>query len=127
MLDLTAGYLLGESWELGSKLRILSGQAYTPFDLERSALTYPVTGRGVRDWDRVGAERSDVYARLDVRAEKTFFFERWDAVVYLDLQNVLNRKNVTGYRYTQDPAFPDNLRPVEGVGLLPTFGFSIEF
>jgi hypothetical protein len=112
---------------LGSKLRLLSGQAYTPFDPERSALTYPVTGRGVPDWDRVGAERSDVYARLDVRVEKTFFFQRWDAVVYLDLQNILNRKNVTGYRYTEDPAYPDNRRPVDGVGLLPTFGFSIEF
>ena len=127
MVDLTAGYRLGSSWELGSKLRVLSAQAYTPFDTERSEMTYPVTGRGVRDWDRVGTERAEVYARWDVRIEKTFFLTNWDAVLYLDIQNITNRKNVTGYRYTQDPDFPSNERPIEGVGLLPTFGFSIEF
>ncbi len=47
--------------------------------------------------------------------------------MYLDLQNVLNRENVVGYGYTEDPAFPDRIRPVGGSGFLPTFGFSIEF
>jgi hypothetical protein len=32
-----------------------------------------------------------------------------------------------GFDYTEDPAFPDRIRPVDGIGFLPTFGFSVEF
>jgi hypothetical protein len=126
-LDLTGGYRLGEAWEIGSKLRVLSGVADTPWDLEASDLTYPLTGRGVRDWGRAGSLRSPPYVRLDLRVEREWFLGGWDAVVYLDFQNVLNRANPVGFTYTQDPAYPDRLRPVEGVSLLPTFGFSVEF
>jgi hypothetical protein len=126
-LDLTAGYRIGESWEIGSKLRVLSGLAYTPWDLEASGLTYPLTGRGVRDWGRAGKERSDAYTRLDLRIEREWFFEGWDAIVYLDFQNILNRPNTVGLAYTQDPKYPDNLRPLESAAFLPTFGFSVEF
>lgn len=106
---------------------MLSGLAYTPWDMEASEETYPLTGRGVRDWGRIGEERSPAYARLDVRAEREWFFGGGNAIVYVDLQNVLNRPNTVGYSYTQDPAYPDRLRPVDGVGFLPTFGFSVEF
>lgn len=126
-LDLTGGYRIGEEWEIGAKLRVLSGLAFTPWDMEASELTYPLTGRGVRDWRRAGEERSPAYARLDVRAEREWFFGGWNAVVYLDLQNVLNRANTVGYSYTQNPAYPDRLRPIDSVSFLPTFGFSVEF
>jgi hypothetical protein len=126
-LDLTGGYRIGDTWEIGSKLRMLSGVAYTPWDLAASDLTYPLTGRGVRDWSRAGSERAPGYVRLDLRIEREWFFESWDAVVYLDFQNLLARENTVGFSYTQDPAFPDRLRPIDSVGLLPTFGFSVEF
>ncbi len=126
-LDLTGGYRIGDAWEIGSKLRVLSGVAYTPWDLTASDLTYPLTGRGVRDWSRAGSERAPAYARLDFRVEREWFFQGWDAVVYLDIQNLLNRENTVGFSYTQDPAFTDRLRPIDSVGLLPTFGFSVEF
>ena len=75
----------------------------------------------------MGEERSPGYARLDLRIEREWFFEAWDAVVYLDIQNLLGRENSLGLSYTEDPAYPDRLRPIDGIGLLPTFGFSIEF
>lgn len=126
-VDLTAGYRLGSAWELGVKLRALSGLATTPYDVAASAEQYPITGRGVQDWSRVGEVRTPAYARLDLRAERRFSFPGWNGVLYLDLQNVLNRANVVGFTYTEDPAFPDRIRPIDGAGLLPTFGFSIEF
>jgi hypothetical protein len=126
-LDLTGGYRIGDVWEIGSKLRVLSGVAYTPWDLEASELTYPLTGRGVKDWSRAGSQRSPAYVRLDLRVEREWFFGGWNAVVYLDLQNLLNRPNTVGFSYTEDPDYPDRLRPIDGVSLLPTFGFSVEF
>jgi hypothetical protein len=126
-LDLTWGYRPGDAWEVGLKVRILSGLAYTPFDLEKSAEEYAVTSRGVLDWSRVGALRTPAYARFDARGERRFSFDGWNGVLFLDVQNVLNRENVIGYSYTEDPAFPDRLRSFSGSTLLPSFGFSIEF
>lgn len=126
-LDITGGYRIGEDWEIGAKLRILSGLAYTPWDIEASDQTYPLTGRGVRDWSRAGEARAPAYARLDIRVEREWFFEGWDIVAYVDLQNLLNRENSAGFVYTQDPSWPDRLRPLESVSFLPTFGFSVEF
>jgi hypothetical protein len=126
-LSLTGGYRPSAKWEFGAKLRVLSGLAYTPFDLERSAAEYALTGRGVLDWSRVGAARTPAYARLDARVERMFSFSSWNGVVFLDVQNLTGRKNVAGYSYTEDPAYPDRLRPQTSTTFLPTFGFSIEF
>jgi hypothetical protein len=126
-LDLTGGYRLGDVWEFGAKWRLLSGRADTPFDPVLSPIEFEITGRGVPDWDRIGTERTPVYSRLDVRVERRFFFQRWNARVYLDVQNILNQPNPVGYRYTSDPAFEDNRRPIDGAGLLPTIGFTIEW
>jgi hypothetical protein len=126
-LELTAGYRLGDAWELGARLRVLSGVATTPWDVEASEEAYALTGRGVPDWSRIGEVRTPTYARLDVRAERRFSFSGWNASVYLDLQNVLRRENAAGFRYTEDPEYPERLRPIDGVGFLPTFGFTVEF
>jgi hypothetical protein len=126
-LDLTSGYRLGDLWEFGAKWRLLSGRADTQFDPVLSPIEFQITGRGVPDWDRIGTERTPVYSRLDVRVERRFFFDRWNARVYLDIQNVLNQPNPVGYRYTEDPAFPDHRRPIDGAGVLPTIGFTIEW
>lgn len=126
-LDLTGGYRVGDRWELGTRLRVLSGRPFTPFDDEASALEYEITGRAVPDRDRIAEVRTAAYARWDVRVERRFDRSGWNAVLYLDVQNVLDRENPIGFGYTQDPQVPDGLRPLGGTGRLPFFGFSIEF
>lgn len=125
-LDLTGGYRVG-SWEFGSKLRVLSGLATTPWDIVASEQSYAITGRGVPDWARLGEVRTPGYVRLDARIERRLDFPAWNAVLFLDVQNILNRENAVGFAYTEDPAFENRIRPIDGSGLLPTFGFSIEF
>jgi hypothetical protein len=61
------------------------------------------------------------------RPERRVSYTGWNAVFYLDLQNVLNRKNAVGFAYTESPEYPNRIRPIDGAGLLPTFGFNIEF
>lgn len=124
---LTGGYRIGARWEVGAKWRFLSGRPYTPFDPEASAAEYAITGRGVPDYDRLNARRVPAYHRLDIRLDRRFAFEGWNAVVYLDVQNVYNRTNVFDYRYTEDPSVEGNRRAVDNVGRLPNFGFSVEW
>ncbi|MFT4605743.1 MAG: hypothetical protein ACI9W4_002487 [Rhodothermales bacterium] len=126
-LSLTGGYLIGKKWQIGLKWRYLSGRPYTPFDPSRSAEEYALTGRGAPDYGRVNSLRTPAYMRLDLRVDRRFSLVRWNAEVYIDIQNVTNRQNLFGYRFTVDPEFPDNLRPIENVGLLPIFGFSVEW
>ena len=123
----TGGIRLG-GWEVGTKVTLQSGRPFTPFDLEASAEEYAISRRGVRDLDRIGAERTPWYARWDVRVDRRFGLGRFgNGVVYLDVQNVLDRENVFSIEYTEDPAEPDNLREHTTVGRLPTIGFSLEF
>ena len=126
-LDLTAGYRPSRRWEFGAKLRVLSGRPFTPFDVAASIPEFTRTGRGVPDLDRIGAERVPAYARFDIRVERTFDLGAWNGRVYLDVQNVLNRENLIGYTFSLDPALDERRRPIDGAGLLPFFGFSIEF
>ena len=126
-LSLTGGVRLG-GWEVGSRLTVQSGRPFTPFDLEASAVEYALSRRGVPDLDRIGAERTPVYARWDLRLDRRFALgRRFNGVVYLDVQNVFDRENVFALEYTEDPAEPDFLREQTNVGRLPTIGFSLEF
>jgi hypothetical protein len=126
-LSATGGVRLGR-WEVGSRLAVQSGRPFTPFDLAASEAEYALSRRGVRDLDRLNAERTPAYARWDVRVDRRFDLRRGLAgVVYLDVQNVLDRENVFGLEYTEDPALPDRLRRQTNVGRLPTIGFSVRF
>ena len=126
-LSLTGGIRLGR-WEIGTRLTVQSGRPFTPFDLEASAVEYAISRRGVPDLDRLNAERTPAYARWDLRVDRRFDLGRAvNAVVYIDVQNVLDRENVFALEYTEDPAEPDRLREQTNVGRLPTIGFSIEF
>ncbi|MEM9664177.1 MAG: TonB-dependent receptor [Bacteroidota bacterium] len=126
-VSLTGGVRLGD-WEIGTRLNVQSGRPFTPFDLEASAEEYALSRRGVPDFDRLNAERTAAYARWDLRVDRRFTLSRrFNGVVYLDIQNVLDRQNVFALEYTEDPAEPDRLRESDGVGRLPTIGFSLEF
>jgi len=126
-LSLTGGYRIGNKWEFASKWRVLSGRPWTPFDFAASEISYAVNRNGVPDLDQLNTLRTPTYSRMDVRIDRRFFFQRWNAVVYLDVQNVFNQTNLFGYRYTEDPEVPSRLRPVDNVGLLPIFGFTVEW
>ena len=50
---------------------------------------------------RINEYRYPAYHRLDIRLEKRFIFKAWSLDIYLDVQNVYNRRNVY-YRYWDD-------------------------
>lgn len=90
IVNLSGVYDLPKNWSIGAKVSAIGGAPYTPFDSEESSLrvVWDAGGRPVYDYDRYNQERTDAYAQLDMRVDKSFYFRKWTLSVYVDLENV---------------------------------------
>jgi len=128
-VSLTGGVRFGEGdrWEVGTRWRLVSGRPFTPFDPVASPEAFRRTGAGVRDLNRLNEGRTPPYHRLDLRVDRKLQFRGISGRFYLDFQNLYNRVNLYGYSWTEDPEFPDGLRPRDQIGLLPSLGLTVEW
>jgi hypothetical protein len=111
--NLSGGYRFSPNWEVALKFRFGTGLPYTPYNAD-----------GSRDPAQLNTERFPVTHTLDIRADRRWNFRAWNLVVYLDIQNIYNRKNVSGIRWdarTGQAEFDESL------GIFPTLGVSAEF
>ena len=92
LVSLTTGTRLGENWNLGFKWRYSGGLPFTPTDVETSALipNWDASGMGVLDYNRLNQQRLGPFHQLDIRIDKTWFYDKWSLNLYLDIQNVYN-------------------------------------
>jgi hypothetical protein len=135
------------NWQAGAKWRFVGGLPYTPYDLDKSALVvaWNTQGRAFLDYARFNSERLNNFLQLDVRIDKTFDFNRWSLLVYLDVQNVFNSQSELpdiilpasdsdGNLVIVNPAAPVNeqryeLRsiPYTSGTVLPSIGITVDF
>ncbi len=113
---LVASYRTDGGWELGARMRGVSGSPKTPTE----GATYDADDddyRPLRPERR--SERGPFFHQLDLRAEKTWLFDTWSIAVYLDILNVYNAENpeATQYDYRYR-----NSASVRGVPFVPTIG-----
>ncbi len=113
ILNLSAGYIFNDRWEVSMKFRFATGKPYTPFNSDgtQSVLNY-------------NTSRLEPVHSLDLRIDRRWNFDGWNLITYLDIQNVYNRTNVFFVRWdarTQAVAEPSS------IGILPTIGISVEF
>jgi len=118
ILNAVATYRLSGTFEVSVKWRYLGGQPYTPFDMSLTT----AKNSAYFDMTRINELRYPAYHRLDIRFEKRFIFKVWSLDVYLDVQNVYNRKNVY-YNYWDDGME----RTVYLLPILPFFGLQAGF
>ncbi|HEX5817828.1 MAG TPA: TonB-dependent receptor [Gemmatimonadales bacterium] len=115
--NVLAGWRPNAKWEVSGKFRIASGLPYTPY-----ATSGPDTGE--LDFAAYNANRLPTFHALDVRVDRRWAFRGTQLDLYLDVQNVYNRENVSGVYWderTQQQEFNSQL------GLLPTIGVNLEF
>lgn len=143
ILSLTAGKKFKKNWEFGTRLRVLGGTPYTPYDINATAMkdVWDINGQGVENWDLVNTERIGTSYQLDVRLDKKYFFDKWSLNVYLDIENVTG--NETDLRPNIDVVRDDSGNPVTDPNnmnkylveeipntagtILPTIGVVVEF
>ena len=106
----------------GVRFRLASGDPETPvigsaYDAD-SDIYWPIYGE-------VNSEREPLFHQLDVRVDKKFdFYDVIDVSVYLEVQNVYNRRNVEDYRYNYDYSKQTYLY---GLPIIPSLGLKIEY
>jgi hypothetical protein len=119
-VNVVGGYRLNSQWEASTRATFLSGRPYTPFDEAVSTLQR----RGVYDLARVNGVRAPDYVRLDLRVDRTFTVGGRPLNVFAGVQNVINRRNIAGYRWNRrlNAAQPD-----EQQGIFPILGLDWRF
>ena len=135
LFNLVANRLVGKSWMLGFKWTYQSGGRYTPIvDLVPSA-TYPTVLEPV--YGELNSQQYPDYHRLDFLAEYTRpkAWGYWK--FYIDVLNVYNQENVSGYEYS--PNGKKLISPPAGYGrhvpvtktvrdeFFPSLGFEVQF
>ncbi|MES1177507.1 MAG: TonB-dependent receptor [Myxococcales bacterium] len=121
VLTALASYDLGKGFDVGVRGRYASGYPRTPvvgsyFDSRRA--TYePILGAK-------NSIRIPDFVEVDVRASKRFKIQSTTLEIYLDVQNVSNRKNPEEIAYNADYT---QKRYIEGLPLLPVLGAKWEF
>jgi outer membrane receptor protein involved in Fe transport len=121
ILTLVASYKPGRGWEIGTRFRLVSGRPETVVlggVFDNDIFSY----RRIVDDVRTG--RRPLFHQLDLRVEKTWFFDRWRLSAYLDVQNVYNAENpeatLYDYRYAESA-------PLRGLPILPSVGIKGSF
>jgi hypothetical protein len=112
--NLSGGYRFNEKWEASMRFRYGSGRPYTPFKPD-----------GTQDISSLYSARLKGFHALDLRVDRYWNFNRWNLIVYLDVQNIYNN------RYSGTVRWNARERRVEedesNIGILPSLGISAEF
>jgi hypothetical protein len=115
--NLLAGWRFNPQWEVSGKFRVATGMPYTPF-----AEFGPLQGE--RDFNRYNQLNLSTFSALDVRVDRRWAFRSVQLDVYIDIQNLLGRRNVIGTFW--DPRAQRGGFDT-GLGVLPSIGVSVEF
>jgi outer membrane receptor protein involved in Fe transport len=121
VFGLLASYDLGKGFEVGGRFRYATGMPRTPVvgDYLNSRSGYYEPMFGAHNSIRIPA-----FYQLDVRAEKGFVMQRMKLSVFIDAQNITNRKNPEEIVYSQDYTQKSY---ISGLPILAVGGARLEF
>jgi hypothetical protein len=121
VLALLASYDFGHGFELGGRFRYTTGMPRTPvtgaFLNSRTGYYEPIFGAQ-------NSERIPAFYQIDLRAEKGFTMGREKLSVFVDVQNVTNRRNPEEIIYNHDFTTRGTS---SGLPTLAVFGARLEF
>ena len=122
ILVAVAGYSFPKDFGLSVKFQYVTGNPYTPYS------------GGIQDLDQdfyigystaeYNSERLPAFISMDLRADKTFTFQRWQLETYVDLINTIRGENPEFLLYNYDYTESTYIR---GLPFIPSFGFEADF
>ena len=142
LVTLTTTKDLKRNWRVGARWRFVGGLPYTPWDIEKSSLVeaWNLQGEPYYDYTQLNAKRLNPFHQLDIRVDKSYYFEKLTAKFYVDIQNLYNfqaqendivvrAEDANGNFLTTDNGTRYVLNEIENKSgtVLPTIGIIIEF
>lgn len=113
IINLSGGYRFNMYWEFSTKFRFASGRPYTPFD-----------NSGKQSIEQYNQRRLKSFHSFDIRLDRRWLFDKWILIAYIDLQNVYNKRNLSGVRWDKEKMMVDE---TTSIGILPSIGITAEF
>ena len=116
-----------DDMEIGFRFRYASGKPYTPrvftrYQQHRVGKIAWSAGMWTRSGE-INSERFPDYQRLDIQWLSRWHEPGYNIVVFLEVENIYNRKNVAGYQYNSDGTIDD----VYQYAFFPVGGVIVEF
>ncbi len=142
LLTLTTTRDLKRNWRLGIRWRFVGGLPYTPWDMEKSSLVeaWNLKGGPYLDYSKLNTLRFDPFHQLDLRIDKSYYWDKWTAKFYIDIQNLYNfqaeqddiivrAEDATGNFIRNDEGSSYVLNEIESTSgtVLPTIGVIVQF
>jgi outer membrane receptor protein involved in Fe transport len=120
-LTAVAGYKLGRGWQLGARVRVISGNPMTPVlgsaYLASTDSYLPVYGA-------TNSARAPLFSQLDLRVDKVWTYDGWSLDAYLDVLNATNHRSIEGTAFSYD--YSQQAR-VQGLPFFPSMGLKASF
>ena len=126
IFNMNASYVLPEGWEIGARLRLISGNPFTPSLVVQNGQTFFIDD--IDQFSNIPGEvnsgRLPLFAQLDLRVEKSWVFNVFRFKAFLSIINTWNRENVEGFSFNFDFTQQDF---VSSLPVFPNIGFRAEF
>ncbi len=114
---------LGKKWSLNLRFTYGSGFAYTP--------SYTSYNSTTKSYEWVEGDRNSAYLpeykRVDVRIAKEFTMFNLPAYIFLDVNNLFDFKNVSGYKYWLDNNGNPYRETIKLWPIIPSLGLTVKF
>lgn len=142
LLTATTTKDLKRNWRVGGRWRFVGGLPYTPWDLDKSSLVeaWSLKGGPYLDYSKLNTQRFDPFHQLDLRIDKSYYWEKVTAKFYLDIQNFYNfqaqqadiivrAEDANGNFILTDNGTRYVLNEIESTSgtVLPTIGIIVQF
>jgi outer membrane receptor for ferrienterochelin and colicin len=123
MFNILGGYQFNEEWSLTAKWMITSGLPTDDYIIHADVLNNPNVMRYSEEIVKRNGHRFALNQSFDVRMDYRKQFKYVALSLYIDIWNLFGKNNVTGEQFIpQNGEFTN-----EGMGMVPSFGFSLEF
>lgn len=130
-INLSADYAIWSDGWINIIWRYHTGDPYTETWYEKVFSEVTNTYAWEKKYGPLNGKRLPPYHSLDVRLTKNFHFKRWELMLYFQILNLYNRKNVHEYSFEQLTDGEGNIsyqRVAEHfLPILPTLGLSAQF
>ena len=120
-LTIVASYQLPRGWQLGARLRLISGNPDTPV---LGARYTSATDSYLPIYGPTNSTRLPLFHQLDVRIDKVWTFDAWNLDLYLDVLNTYNHRSIEGTQYSYDYSQSSY---IGGLPLFPSLGLKGSF